>query len=87
MRAEAAWNCAIRVLTTPLPNPGWQATKAAEARDFDQTVAYLATHADLYATLIEPITDAEFRETINMFGTPMSRGSFLVNLVLSGHVA
>ncbi len=41
----------------------------------------------LYAKLIAPMTDAEFRETINMFGTPMSRGSFLVNLVLSGYAA
>jgi len=64
-----------------------EATKVADARDFDQTVAYLATHGDAYATLISPMTDAEFGETINMFGTPMSRGSFIVNLVLAGHAA
>ena len=62
-------------------------TKAAEARDFKQTVAALATHADAYAALLGPVTDAQLRETINMFGTPMSRGSFLVNLVLSGCAA
>ena len=28
------------------------ATKAAEARDFDQTVAAIAAHADTYATLL-----------------------------------
>ena len=33
------------------------------------------------------MTDADFGETINMFGKPMSRGSFIVNLVLSGHAA
>ena len=64
-----------------------EATKAAEARDFDQTVKALATHADIYAALISPMTEAEFRETINMFGAPMSRGSFIVNLVLSGCAA
>ena len=32
-------------------------------------------------------SDADFRETINMFGTPMSRGAFIVNLVLSGCAA
>lgn len=67
---------------------GWtEATKTAEARDFDQTVAYLATHADMYANLIGPMTEADFRETISMFGSPMSRGSFIVNLVLSGCAA
>ena len=64
-----------------------EATKVAEARDFDQTVAYLATHADMYAKLIGPMTEGDFREPINMFGNPMSRGSFLVNLVLSGCAA
>ena len=67
---------------------GWtEASKAAEARDFAQTVAYLATHADMYAKLIGPMTEAEFGETINMFGNPMSRGSFIVNLVLCGCAA
>jgi hypothetical protein len=33
------------------------------------------------------VTDAQLRETINMFGSPMSRGAFLVNLVLSGCAA
>jgi hypothetical protein len=62
-------------------------TKAAEARNFEQTVAYIATHKDLYASLLGPVTDAQLREPINMFGTPMSRGAFIVNLVLSGCAA
>ena len=64
-----------------------KATQEADARDFDQTVKALATHHDAYAALIGPMTDADFRETINMFGTPMSRGAFIVNLVLSGCAA
>jgi len=41
----------------------------------------------MYAKLIGPMTEAEFGETINMFGNPMSRGSFIVNLVLCGCAA
>ena len=67
---------------------GWtEATQKADARDFAQTVKALATHADAYAALIGPMTEADFRETVNLFGTPMSRGSFIVNLVLSGCAA
>jgi len=62
-------------------------TKTAEARDFAQTVEALAAHKDAYAVLLGPVTDAQLRETINMFGSPMSRGSFIVNLVLSGCAA
>jgi hypothetical protein len=64
-----------------------KATQEAEARDFAQTVKALAAQHDTYAALIGPMTDADFRETINIFGTPMSRGSFIVNLVLSGCAA
>ena len=69
------------------PTSWTEATKAADARDFAQTVKALATQHETYAALIAPMTDADFKETINMFGAPMSRGAFLVNLVLSGHAA
>ena len=62
-------------------------TKTAEARDFAQTVEALAAHKDAYAVLLGPVTDAQLRETINMFGSPMSRGAFIVNLVLAGCAA
>ena len=64
-----------------------EATQKADARDFNQTVKALAAHHDAYAALIGPMTEADFRETVNLFGTPMSRGSFIVNLVLSGCAA
>ncbi|MEO8256327.1 MAG: hypothetical protein ABI868_03185 [Acidobacteriota bacterium] len=63
------------------------AAKAAEARDFDQTLAVLASHADSYAALLEPMTDADFREPIEMFGNKTTRGAFIVNLVLCGCAA
>jgi hypothetical protein len=64
-----------------------KASQEAEARDFNQTVKALAAQHDAYAALIGPMTDADFRETVNMFGTPMSRGAFIVNLVLAGCAA
>jgi len=64
-----------------------KASQAAEARNFAETVKALATHHDLYAALLGPMSEDDFRGTVNMFGTPMSRGSFIVNLVLSGCAA
>ena len=64
-----------------------KATQAAEARDFNQTVKALAAQHDAYAALIGSMSDADFRETVNMFGTPMSKGAFIVNLVLAGCAA
>ena len=64
-----------------------KATQAAEARNFADTVKALAAHHDAYAALIGPMSADDFTQTINMFGTPMSRGAFIVNLVLSGSAA
>jgi hypothetical protein len=63
------------------------ATKAAEARDFDQTVAAIAAHADAYASLLADVSDADFRGEIDMFGSKTTRGAFIVNLVLCGCAA
>lgn len=66
----------------------WNAAEAeANPRDFDQTVAALEAQAAVYADLLGSMTDAEFREEINLFGTPASRGAFIVNVVLSGCAA
>ena len=64
------------------------AEKAAKLRDWDQTVAALATQSDQYATLLGEWTDADFRADIDPFGRgKTSKGAFLVNMVLSGHAA
>ena len=63
------------------------ADQEAKARTFEQTVAVLAGQADVYASLLEPFSDADFREEIEMFGNKSSRGSFLVHMVLGGHAA
>ncbi len=63
------------------------AVQAAEARDFDQTVAAIAAHADRYATLLADVPDADFRAEIAGFGNKTTRGAFIVDLVLCGCAA
>ena len=64
------------------------AAKAAEARNFDQTVAVLKKQGDEYATLLSDMTDADFRAEMTGFdGKPVSKGAFINNLVVAGHAA
>jgi hypothetical protein len=66
----------------------WMAdTKAlaevANARNFDETLAAIAAHADEYKRLLQTMSDADFRtEVIGFDGRPMTAGSFIVNHVL-----
>jgi hypothetical protein len=64
-----------------------EAEKAAGARDLDQTIAALSAQSDEYAALVGGMSDADLRAEIEMFGTKSSRGSFIVNNVLSGCAA
>jgi len=61
--------------------------KAAFARPFDQTLEALAAQSQEYAALLGGMSDADFRAEIEMFGQKFSRGSFIVNNVLSGCAA
>lgn len=63
------------------------AEQVAQARDFDQTVAAIGAQTEAYSTLLADLTDSDLRAEIDMFGTKSTRGSFLVNLVLSGCAA
>jgi hypothetical protein len=64
------------------------ATKAAEARDFDQTMAVIAGEKEVYSKELGSMSDADFRsEMTNFDGSKIARGLFIVNLVLGGHVA
>ena len=73
---------------TPDPALWTTAAQAAEARDFDQTVAAIAAQTDAYATLLADLSDAEFRAEVDGFdGTKTSRGALIVNLVLCGCAA
>jgi hypothetical protein len=73
---------------TPDPALWTTAAQAAEARDFDQTVAAIAAQTDAYATLLADVSDADFRAEVNGFdGNKTSRGALIVNVVLCGCAA
>ncbi len=73
---------------TPDPNLWTGAAQAAEARDFDETLAAIAAQADTYATLLAGVADADFRaEATGIDGHKTSRGALIVNMVLSGCAA
>jgi hypothetical protein len=69
---RAAWGAAIQ---------------AAEARDFDQTLAAIAAQRETYAARLGAMSDADFRVEIEMFGRRATRGAFLVNTMLCGYAA
>lgn len=79
----------VKAAKTQWDVEAWQAAnKAAEARDLDQTLAVIAGQKDVYAKELAGWTDADFRSEMTGFdGSKLSRGLFLVNLVLGGHVA
>jgi hypothetical protein len=66
----------------------WTAAKtAADARDFDQTLAAISAQSEEYARLLADFSDDDLRGQIDMFGQKPTRGSFLANLVLCGCAA
>jgi hypothetical protein len=69
------------------PAPWTTAEQAAAARDYDQTLAAIAAQREEYASLLADVTDADLRTEIEMFGQKLSRGHFIVTMVLGGHAA
>jgi hypothetical protein len=66
----------------------WTAVhQAAEGRNFDETLAEIASHTEAYAALLADVSDADFRAEMDGFSGKTTRGSFLVNLVLCGCAA
>jgi hypothetical protein len=66
----------------------WQPAEAAsKAMNFDQAVAAIEKQSDEYTRLLSGWTEPEFRAEVDLFGRKASRGSLLVNLVLSGCAA
>jgi hypothetical protein len=63
------------------------AETASKAMNFDQAVSAIQKQSDEYARLLSGWTEADFRAEVDMFGRKSTRGSLLVNLVLSGHAA
>ena len=61
---------------------------AAEGRDLNETLAVIAALPDAYARLLADMPDADFRAEMTGFdGNKISRGLFIVSLVLGGHTA
>ena len=60
---------------------------AANAMNFDQVLAAIEKQSADYAQELGAMSDADFRSELDMFGRKSTRGSLLVNLVLSGHAA
>ena len=63
------------------------AEKAAAALDFDETIAALAAQREHYPALLGDMPESDFRGEVDMFGQTSTRGSFIVNTVLSGCAA
>jgi hypothetical protein len=69
-------------------NAWTEATKAADARDWNQTVAVIRKQGDEYAKLLADVSDADLRAEMTGFdGNKISKGKFIVDLVLGGHAA
>jgi hypothetical protein len=68
---------------------GWKAEiNAAEKRNLDETVAVIAAQPDAYTQLLADMSDADFRAEMTGFdGKKISRGAFIVDLVLGGYAA
>jgi IstB-like ATP binding protein len=58
------------------------AEQAADAQDFEQTLAAIAAHTEAYARLLADVSDADLRTDIEIMGDRTTRGAFMVNLVL-----
>jgi DinB superfamily len=69
--------------------PAWQSeVEAAEKRNLDETLEAIAALPDKYERLLADMSDADFRAEMTGFdGSKLSRGAFIVSLVLGGHAA
>lgn len=59
----------------------------AKTLSFDEAMDRIKQQAADYATQLGEWTEAEFRTTIDMFGSQMTKGSALVALILNAHAA
>lgn len=58
------------------------AEERANAQDFDQALAAIASQSDGYATMLAGMSDNDLRSEMELFGDKGTRGAFLVNLLL-----
>jgi hypothetical protein len=63
-------------------------TDAAEKRNLEETLAMLAEQPAVYERLLADMSNDDFRADMTGFdGNKLSRGLFIVNMVLGGHAA
>ena len=68
--------------------PGWGAAQAvADSKDVDGLVAMFEAQKGQFATIVDSMSDADFRAEIEMFGRKSTRGGFLVTSLLGNYVA
>jgi hypothetical protein len=79
----------VTIIKTGVFDPAvWGPAQAAsKTLSFDQAVAAIQKQSDELARQLSSWTESDFRAEVNMFGRQSSRGSILVNLVLSGYAA
>jgi hypothetical protein len=63
------------------------AAAGAKAMSFDQAVAAIQQQSAWYEQTLSTFADSDFREKVDFFGGNYSKGSHLVNLVVSGYAA
>ena len=69
--------------------PAWTVhERAAQKRTLDEALEVIASHTDVYRTMLADVSDDDYRANINPFGAgATSRGAYIVNSVLGGHAA
>jgi hypothetical protein len=61
---------------------------AADMRNLDETLAVIGKLPDVYERSLADMSDADFRaEMTGLDGNKISRGAFIVSMVLGGHAA
>jgi hypothetical protein len=63
------------------------AEESAKLLSFNEAVAAIEKQSATYQTEVGGMSEKDLRAKIEMFGSSDSRGSWLVNMVLSGHAA
>jgi hypothetical protein len=62
--------------------------QAADQRNFEETMAVIERLPEVYSGLLADMSDSDFRAEMKAFdGSTVSRGMFIVSLVLGGHAA
>ena len=81
-------NLVPAIKTGNFDGAAWGAAEAAaKAMNFDQVLQAIGKQGAVCAKLLGEFSDADLRGEIEMFGRKSSRGSLLVNMVLSGYAA